>query len=240
MKGIVLAGGTGSRLYPLTKCVNKHLLPVGTKPMIFYSIERLVEAGIKDIMVVTGIEHAGTVIQALGSGKDFGCELTYKVQDEAGGIAQALMLAKNFSKQDKICVILGDNIFDISLKEYVCYYNNLQESGAMVLLKEVKDPARYGVAEIKDSKVISIDEKPKEPKSNFAVTGIYFYDSNVWDILKLLVPSNRGELEITDVNNYYRECFSLYYQILTGFWSDCGTFESLQRTNRVIDGLHNS
>lgn len=240
MKGIVLAGGTGSRLFPLTKCVNKHLLPVGTKPMIFYAIEKLVESGIKDIMVVTGIEHAGTVIQALGSGKDFGCELTYRVQDEAGGIAQALMLCKNFVKQDKVCVILGDNIFDISLKEHVYYYNNLQESCAMVLLKEVKDPTRYGVAEIKDNKVVGIVEKPVDPKSNYAVTGIYFYDQNVWDIVKMLVPSGRGELEITDVNNYYRECFTLYYQILTGFWSDCGTFESLQRTNRVLDGLYNS
>lgn len=202
MKGIVLAGGTGSRLFPLTKVTNKHLLPVGKKPMIYWPIEKFLEAGIKEILIVTGVEHMGAVSAFLGSGKDFGCKFTYKVQDEAGGIAQALGLAENFVHNDTCCVILGDNIFKDSLSDEVKAFEK-QGKGARIMLKEVEDPHRFGVAELNGDKVVGIEEKPKNPKSNWSVTGIYFYDSTVFKVVKTLKPSGRGELEITDVNNYY-------------------------------------
>ena len=185
MKGIILAGGTGSRLFPLTKVTNKHLLPVGKKPMIFYPVEKMTEAGIKDILIVTGVEHMGDVVGLLGSGKDFGCRFTYRVQDEAGGIAQALGLAEHFVGEDQCVVILGDNIFEDSLKEDVAAFIK-QGHGARILLKEVHDPQRFGVAELRGDRVVGIEEKPKKPKSNWAVTGIYFYDAKVFKYAKTL------------------------------------------------------
>ncbi|MHC4122643.1 MAG: sugar phosphate nucleotidyltransferase [Planctomycetota bacterium] len=234
LKGVVLAGGTGSRLMPLTKVTNKHLLPIGQKPMIYYPIEKLIKIGIKEILVVTGVEHMGDVVNLLGSGKDFRCRFTYKVQDEAGGIAQALGLAENFSNKSGLVVILGDNIFQANLKKYSEQFIT-QKKGARLLLKQVPDPYRFGVAQISGDKVIGIEEKPKEPKSDYAVTGIYFYDSTVFDIIKKLKPSDRGELEITDVNNYYIEKGLMAYNILNGWWSDAGTFESLKRVNDLIN-----
>ncbi len=233
LKGIVLAGGTGSRLHPLTKVTNKHLLGIGQKPMIYYPIEKLISAGIEEILIVTGVEHMGDVVSLLGSGKDFGCRFTYKVQDEAGGIAQALALAEGFANQGPIAVILGDNIFKASLKEYAKKFID-QALGARVLLKEVESPQRFGVAEVAESKVIGIEEKPKNPKTNFAVLGIYFYDSAVFDIIRMLKPSARGELEITDVNNAYIKKDQLAYDIIEGWWTDAGTFESLKRANELV------
>jgi glucose-1-phosphate thymidylyltransferase len=233
LKGVVLAGGTGSRLMPLTKVTNKHLLPVGQKPMIYYPIEKLVSAGIEQILVVTGLEHMGDVVNLLGSGKDFGCKFTYKVQDEAGGIAQALALAENFSAGDPVAVILGDNVFQADLKPYTENYM-AQKNGARLLLKQVPDPNRFGVAEIDGKNVINIEEKPQKPKSDYAVTGIYFYDAAVFDIIKTLKPSGRGELEITDVNNNYIRKNQLECQILEGWWTDAGTFESLKRANQLV------
>lgn len=232
MKGIVLAGGTGSRLRPLTKVTNKHLLPVGRYPMIFYPIYKLKEAGIKEILIVTGREHMGDVIELLGSGRDFGLDFTFKVQDRAGGIAEALGLAENFVKDEKCVVILGDNIFEDNISGYVEKFEK-QGDGAKVLLKEVENPERFGVAEIRGEKIISIEEKPKKPKSNFVVTGIYMYDSDVFGIIKTLKPSRRGELEITDVNNRYLEMNKLTYDFLKGWWTDAGTFESLFVANKL-------
>jgi glucose-1-phosphate thymidylyltransferase len=233
LKGIVLAGGTGSRLAPLTKVTNKHLLPVGRKPMIYYPIEKLISAGVKDILIVTGVEHMGDVVNLLGSGRDFGCRFTYKVQDEAGGIAEALGLAEDFSGGQRLVVILGDNVFQVDLKRYVDKFK-AQKEGAMVLLKQAPDPQRFGVAEVSGERVIRIEEKPKEPKSDYAVTGIYFYDSSVFDIIKTLKPSGRGELEISDVNNAYIAKNQLAFDILDGWWSDAGTFESLERANELV------
>ena len=236
MKGIVLAGGTGSRLYPLTKVTNKHLLPVGKYPMIFYPIYRLKEAGIIEILIVTGREHMGDVIELLGSGKDFGLEFTFKVQDQAGGIAEALGLAKNFVNGDRCVVILGDNIFEDDMSSYVQSFE-IQDKGAKILLKEVDDPTRFGVPELKDGKIVSIEEKPKLPKSNYAVTGIYMYDPEVFDIIKTLKPSSRGEFEITDVNNAYIKKGSLTYDILKGWWTDAGTPDSLFWANELCKDL---
>ncbi|MFH1361716.1 MAG: sugar phosphate nucleotidyltransferase [bacterium] len=235
MKGIILAGGTGSRLFPLTKVTNKHLLPVGRKPMIYHSIEKLIGVGIEDILIVTGVEHMGDIVSLLGSGKDFGCKFTYKVQDEAGGIAQALGLAENFVGDDLIAVILGDNIFQDNLKSFAAGFRG-QGSGAKIILKEVADPERFGVVEIKDKKIISIEEKPKKPKSNFAVTGIYFYDASVFEIIKGLKPSSRGELEVSDINSAYLAQDKLSYDVLSGWWSDAGTFASLEKTTLLIEG----
>jgi glucose-1-phosphate thymidylyltransferase len=231
MKGIILAGGTGSRLYPLTKVTNKHLLPVGDKPMIYHPIEKLTDVGIDEILIVTGTEHMGAVVNLLGSGKDFGCRFTYKVQDEAGGIAQALGLAENFAGKEPVLVILGDNIFESSLKEAV---NDYPGKGAQILIQEVPDPKRYGVAELDGDRVVSIEEKPKEPRSSYAVTGIYFYDATVFDCIKTLKPSGRGELEITDVNNYYIQKGEMKSSILKGWWTDAGTPESYQIANELI------
>ncbi len=230
MKGIVLAGGTGSRLFPLTKVTNKHLLPVGNKPMIYHPIEKLLEVGIEEILIVTGTEHMGDVVTLLGSGKDFGCRFTYKVQDEAGGIAQALGLAENFAGNDPVIVILGDNIFEHSLQKAV---DNFTGTGSQILIQEVHDPQRYGVAEIEGEKVISIEEKPDNPKSNYAVTGIYFYDSKVYEMIKTLKPSGRGELEITDVNNYYIQNGEMTSSVLDGWWTDAGTPDSYRHANEL-------
>jgi len=236
MKGIVLAGGTGSRLQPLTKVTNKHLLPVGKYPMIFYPIYQLKQAGITEILIVTGREHMGDVIELLGSGSEFGVEFTFKVQDAAGGIAQALSLAQHFVNGDRCVVTLGDNILEDRILPYVKSFAK-QEKGAKVLIKEVSDPQRFGVAELKDGKIVSIEEKPKFPKSNFAVAGIYMYDSEVFDIIKTLKPSARGELEITDVNNAYIKKGTLTYDILKGWWTDAGTPESLYRANELCRNI---
>jgi len=233
LRGVVLAGGTGSRLRPLTKVTNKHLLPVGQKPMIYYPIEKLTGIGIEEILIVTGVEHMGDVVGLLGSGREFGCRFTYKVQDEAGGIAQALGLAENFANGQSLAVILGDNIFQIGLKPHAEQYV-AQGQGARLLLKEVSDPERFGVVEIKDGQVLGIEEKPKRPKSNLAIIGVYFYDSTVFDIIKTLKPSARGELEITDVNNAYIRKGQLTSAILEGWWTDAGTFESLTRANELV------
>jgi len=235
MKGILLAGGTGSRLFPLTKVTNKHLLPIARKPMIYYPIERLVEAGIKEILVVTGVEHMGDVVNLLGSGAEFGCHFTYRVQDEALGIAHALGLAKAFSAGEKIVVILGDNVFGDSLKEHIKKFEK-QKKGARVLIKSVEDPERFGVVELKDGKIISIQEKPKKPKSNYVITGIYMYDNNVFNIVKDLKPSKRGELEISDVNAAYLERGELEHDVLSGWWTDAGTFETLERAGLLVEG----
>lgn len=233
MKGIILAGGTGSRLFPLTKVTNKHLLPVGDKPMIYHPIEKLIEVGISEILIVTGTEHMGDVVSLLGSGKDFGCKFTYKVQDEAGGIAQALGLAENFAGDEPIVVILGDNIFEASLSKAMKNYTG---SGAQILIQEVEDPHRYGVAELDGNKVISIEEKPSNPKTNYAVTGIYFYDSNVYECIKTLKPSGRGELEITDVNNFYILNGEMKSSVLEGWWTDAGTLDSYKHANKLVQG----
>ena len=236
MKGIILAGGTGSRLHSLSKVTNKHLLPVGKYPMIYHPISKLKEAGIEDIFIVTGKEHAGAIVNLLGSGYEMGLKFTYRIQDCAGGIAQALSLAENFVGNDCCVVILGDNIFEDSIVQYVEKYN-YQEDGAKILLKRVDDPQRYGVAELKGDRVISIEEKPEKPKSNYSVTGIYMYDKNVFDIIKTLKPSGRGELEITDVNNEYIRRGQLTSEILKGWWTDAGTFESLAYANSLSDGI---
>ncbi|MHC4642362.1 MAG: sugar phosphate nucleotidyltransferase [Planctomycetota bacterium] len=233
LRGIILAGGTGSRLMPLTKVTNKHLLPVGQKPMIYYPIEKLTSIGIEEILIVTGIEHMGDVVSLLGSGKQFGCRFTYKVQDEAGGIAQALGLAENFAQGKPVVIILGDNLFEANLKEYADRFVS-QKTGARVLLKQVSNPQRFGVGQVSDGKIISIEEKPKKPKSDYAITGIYFYDNLIFDVIRALKPSARGELEITDVNNAYIEQGQLAYDMLEGWWTDAGTFESLDRANELV------
>lgn len=232
MKGIILAGGTGSRLYPLTKVTNKHLLPVGKYPMIFHSVYKLMEAGIKDILVVTGKEHMGDVVNLLGSGSPMGVSFTYKVQDEAGGIAQALGLAEHFVGEDQMVVILGDNIFEDSIGPYVSKFK-MQNSGAKILIQKVADPTRFGVPELRGEIIVSIEEKPKNPKSDYAVTGIYMFDSKVFEIIKTLKPSDRGELEITDVNNAYIKREELTYDILQGWWTDAGTHSSLAKANEL-------
>ncbi len=235
MRGIILAGGTGTRLLPLTKVTNKHLLPVGHKPMIFHPIEKLTKAGITDILIVTGLEHMGDIVNLLGSGREFNCKFTYKVQDEAGGIAQALSLAEDFVGNDKFVVILGDNIFQDELKPFIDRYKR-QKQGARILIKEVDDPKRFGVVSFKNGKITSIEEKPKKPKSKYAVTGIYLYDPQVFGFIKGLKPSQRGELEISDVNNVYLKRKQLEYDVLSGWWSDAGTFESLERATLFTEG----
>lgn len=237
MKGIILAGGTGSRLYPLTKVTNKHLLPVGKYPMIYHTIHKLRQADIQDILIVTGRDHMGDVVNLLGSGHEFGVSFTYKVQDQAGGIAQALGLAEQFVGNDLMTVILGDNVFGDDIQPYVHNFVK-QGQGAKILIKEVQDPTRYGVAELDGDKIVSIEEKPKVPKSNYAVTGIYMYDSSVFDIVKTLKPSGRGELEITDVNNSYIERKQLTFDILNGWWTDAGTHSSLFHANQLAKDIH--
>lgn len=234
MKGIVLAGGLGSRLNPLTKITNKHLLPIYDKPMIFYPIETLVSAGIQDIMIVTGGTNAGDFLRLLGNGKGFGLkDISYTYQEGEGGIAEALDLAEHFAAGDKVVVILGDNIIEKDIKQYVGNFRRM-EKGARILLKEVPDPERFGVPVIGDKKIRKILEKPQAPPSNYAVTGIYMYDNRVFDIIKRLEPSGRGELEITDVNNQYIEWGELEYDTLDGWWTDAGTFESLYRASCLV------
>lgn len=238
LKGVILAGGLGKRLYPLTKLTNKHLLPVYCKPMIYYPIQTLIDAGISDILIVTGGAHAGEFLRLLGNGAEFGLKhINYTYQEGEGGIAEALGLAKHFADNDKMIVILGDNIIQRSIKKAV-YEFVRQPRGAKILLKEVDDPERFGVAELKAGKIVSIEEKPKRPKSDYAVTGIYMYDNQVFDIIKKLVPSKRGELEITDVNNAYLKKGELTYGVLDGWWTDSGTFDSLLRANNLVAKDH--
>jgi glucose-1-phosphate thymidylyltransferase len=236
MKGIILAGGTGSRLYPLTKVTNKHLLPVGKYPMIYHAIYKLKQANIIDILIVTGKDHMGDVVNLLGSGKDFDVQFTYKVQDQAGGIAQALGLCEQFVGNDLMTVILGDNVFSDSIVPFVQSFKN-QGTGAKILIQKVEDPHRFGVPELDGNIIKSIEEKPANPKSCYAVTGIYMFDSSVFDVIKTLEPSNRGELEITDVNNAYIERENLTYEVLNGWWTDAGTHESFDRANNLASGL---
>ncbi len=234
MKGVVLAGGTGSRLYPLTKITNKHLLPVYDKPMIYYPIEMLVEAGIRDILIVTGGRNAGDFLRLLGNGKQFGLShLNYTYQEGEGGIADALSLAEHFADGGKICVVLGDNLIEGSIRDAVRQFEQ-QPRGARLLLKEVPDAERFGVAEIQGDRIVRIEEKPRHPKSHYAVTGIYMYDGTVFDKIRRLVPSQRGELEITDVNNLYIEEGTLEFSFLEGWWTDAGTFDSLLRAANLV------
>jgi glucose-1-phosphate thymidylyltransferase len=235
MKGVILAGGNGTRLMPLTKAVNKHLLPVGGKPMLQHCVDKMVEAGIKDIMVITGGEHLGGIAEFLGSGKDFGCRTTYRVQDEAGGIAQALALAEGFIHPgDSMCVLLGDNIFEDKLSKMVDAYAVHCLTGAMVVLKKVSDPERFGVATISGGTISKIVEKPEKPESEFAVTGIYFYDWRVFDVIRRCKPSWRAELEITDVNNHYVQSGQMRFVHMDGWWTDAGTHESYRTANELV------
>ena len=234
MKGVILAGGLGTRLYPLTKITNKHLLPVFDKPMIYYPLLKLIEAGIDDILIVTGGNHAGEFLRLLGNGKEFGLkEIHYTYQVGEKGIADALKLAEEFADGQRIVVILGDNVFDSSIKKYVNAFKK-QKEGARILVKKVVDPQRFGVVSFDKGKITSIVEKPKRPKSSYVVTGIYMYDSRVFDFIKKLKPSGRGELEITDINNMYLKEGILKYNILKGFWTDCGAFNSLLRANTLV------
>jgi glucose-1-phosphate thymidylyltransferase len=234
MKGIVLAGGTGSRLFPLTKITNKHLLPIYDKPMIYYPIQTLVDAGLRDILIVTGGKNSGDFLRLLANGKHFGLKhIGYTYQEGEGGIADALALAEHFADGDQICVILGDNIIEGSIREAVDQFRK-QLCGARILLKEVPDAERFGVAEISGSRIVNIEEKPKYPKSNHAVTGIYMYDATVFEKVKTLVPSKRGELEITDVNNAYIREGTMSFSHLEGWWTDAGTFDSLLRAANLV------
>ncbi len=234
MKGVILAGGLGTRLYPLTKVTNKHLLPIYDKPMIYYPMQTLINAGIHDILIVTGGNSAGDFLKLLGNGKDFGLRhINYTYQEGEGGIAEALGLAEFFAAGDKICVVLGDNIIEMNVRTAVEAFRK-QKGGARILLKEVPDPERFGVPELKGDRIVKVEEKPKEPKSNYAVIGIYLYDASVFDVIKTLKPSHRGELEITDVNNRYIEKGLMSWDILEGWWTDAGTFESLFRASTLV------
>lgn len=234
MKGVVLGGGLGTRLSPLTQVTNKHLLPVYNKPMIYYPIETLIQAGVRDIMIVTGGNSAGDFLRLLGNGSEFGLkDLYYTYQRGEGGIAEALSLTEHFADGEKIVVVLGDNIIEDNMACFVEKFEK-QKSGARIFLKEVTDPERFGVPEIKSGKIVGIEEKPKKPKSKYAVTGIYMYDESVFDIVKTLKPSRRGELEISDVNNRYIKEGKLEFDILKGFWTDAGTFESLFHAGQLV------
>ena len=234
MKGVILAGGLGSRLRPLTKVTNKHLLPIYDKPMIYYPIETLVTAGIRDIMIVTGGNSAGDFLRLLGNGSDFGLkDIYYTYQEGEGGIADALKLCEHFAENERIAVILGDNILQDDISPYVRAFE-AQASGARILLKHVDDPERFGVPELDGKRIVRIEEKPANPKSDYAVTGIYMYDSRVFDFCRDLKPSSRGELEITDVNNAYIDAGDMYYDVLDGWWTDAGQFESLYRATALV------
>ena len=234
MKGVVLAGGLGTRLRPLTAVTNKHLLPVYDKPMIYYPLRTLVNAGITDILIVTGGNSAGDFLKLLKNGKDFGLKhLNYTYQEGEGGIAEALSLAEHFAAGEPICVVLGDNIIEGNICRAVRAYRH-QGSGAKILLKKVPDPQRFGVPELDGRRVLRLEEKPKEPKSDYAVIGVYMYDAEVFDIVKTLKPSSRGELEITDVNNAYIERDEMTWDELEGWWTDAGTFESLLRASNLV------
>jgi glucose-1-phosphate thymidylyltransferase len=234
MKGVILAGGLGTRLFPLTKITNKHLLPVYDRPMIYYPIQTLVNAGIDDIVIVTGGRKSGDFLSLLGNGKDFGLKhLNYTYQEGEGGIAEALGLAEHWAKGEAIAVVLGDNLIENNIRKAVADFR-AQGRGAKILLKEVHDPQRFGVATLSGSKVEKIVEKPKQPETNLAVIGIYMYDSRVWEIIKTLVPSDRGELEITDVNNWYIKDGTMTSEKLSGWWTDAGTFESLHHAAKLV------
>lgn len=234
MKGVVLAGGLGSRLRPLTAVTNKHLLPVYDQPMIYYPIQTLVNAGITDIMIVTGGNSAGDFLKLLGNGKAFGLKhINYTYQEGEGGIAEALALVEHFAAGDPVCVVLGDNIIEGNIASAVRAYRH-QGGGAKIILKKVPDPERFGVPELDGQRVLRIEEKPKSPKSEFAVIGIYMYDGDVYDIIRTLKPSGRGELEITDVNNAYIQRGEMTWEELEGWWTDAGTFESLLRASNLV------
>lgn len=234
MKGVILAGGLGARLFPLTKITNKHLLPVHDQPMIYYPIRTLINAGIEDIMIVTGGNAAGDFLRLLGNGKDFGLRhLNYTYQEGEGGIADALSLVEHFADTSPICVVLGDNIIERNIRDAADDYRR-QGNGAKILLKRVHDPQRFGVPEFDGDRIVRIEEKPAHPKSDYAVTGIYFYDPSVFDIIKTLAPSARGELEITDVNNHYIDRGEMSWNELDGWWTDAGTFESLLRASNLV------
>lgn len=233
VRGVILAGGHGTRLGELTKVTNKHLLPVGPFPMVYHPLKKLIGAGIQDILIVSGKDHVGDFVELLGSGRDYDCRLTYRVQDEAGGIAQALGLAELFCTNAMCAVILGDNIFLDPLTPIIDAARKAPDE-ARVMLKRVEDPERFGVAEIQDDRIVGIVEKPKEPKSDYAVAGIYVYPPDVFEIVKTLRPSRRGELEITDVNRHYLERGQLRYGMLDGYWTDAGTFDSLALANQLV------
>ena len=234
LKGVILVGGLGTRLHPLTKVTSKHLLPVGNEPMIFHSVKQLTAAGITDILIVTNAQYVGDFVNALGSGKDFGCEFTYRVQEEAKGIAHALALAEGFAAGDRIVVLLGDNIFEHSIQQAISDFQG-QQKGARVLLKQVDDPKRYGVAVLnRKHQIVEIEEKPIHPKSDYAVVGVYFYDASVFDIIRTVEPSARGEYEITSVNNVYIDQGQLEYSLVEGEWVDAGTFDSLAEAHKIL------
>lgn len=233
LRGVILAGGKGTRLGELTKVTNKHLLPVGPYPMVYHPLKKLVGAGVRDVLLVSGTEHMGDFVELLGSGREHQCRLTYRVQDEAGGIAQALGLAELYCHDVRSLVILGDNIFLDPLHDLVAAAER-QRDHAWVMLKRVADPQRYGVAELRDGRIHGIEEKPKEAKTDYAVAGIYLYPPDVFDFIKTLRPSARGELEITDVNRHYLEMGRLSYRELQGYWTDAGTLESLATANQLV------
>jgi glucose-1-phosphate thymidylyltransferase len=234
MKGVILAGGLGTRLHPLTKITNKHLLPIYDRPMIHYPLMTLVDCGIRDILIVTGGNHAGEFLRLLGNGREFGLDdIAYTYQEGEGGIADALSLARHFADGDKVVVVLGDNIIEGDIRRPVAAFR-AQPKGARLLLKKVPDPGRFGVTELRDGRIVSIEEKPKSPKSDYAVIGIYMYDATVFDIVTTLKPSARGELEITDVNNAYLGRGELEHDFLEGWWTDAGTFESLYRASQLV------
>ncbi|HSJ05606.1 MAG TPA: sugar phosphate nucleotidyltransferase [Longimicrobiales bacterium] len=235
MKGIILAGGLGTRLHPLTRVTNKHLLPVYDRPMIHYPLEKLIDAGITDILIVAGGQHAGDFLRLLGNGREFGLRhLNYTYQEGEGGIAAALGLAEHFADGEPVMVILGDNLFQDSLRDAVKRYSAGGSKGARIFLKEVEDPHRFGVPEMEGQRIVRVLEKPDVPPSGYAVTGVYIYDARVFDIVRSLVPSGRGELEITDVNNRYIEWGELGHEVLRGWWADAGTFESLFRASAMV------
>ena len=234
IRGVILAGGAGTRLYPMTKIFNKSLLPVYDKPMIFYPIKTLKEIGCKEIMIISGREHSGQIMSQLGSGVDFGLEFTYRIQEKPGGIAHALSLAKDFCNGDSVAVCLGDNIFEDKID-----ISDFDGTGAYIFLKSVPDPQRFGVAEVSGDSVVNIVEKPDNPVSDLCTTGLYVYDTYVWNIIKQLKPSDRGELEITDVNNWYVKNGLMKFKKLEGFWSDAGTPESLAQATQLVKENNN-
>ncbi len=234
MKGVILAGGLGTRLHPLTKITNKHLLPVFDKPMIYYPLQSLVNAGISDIMIVTGGNHAGDFLRLLGNGREFGLkDIAYTYQEGEGGIAAALSLCEHFVDGERVCVVLGDNLIERTFRAAAAAFE-AQERGARLLLKEVPDPERFGVPVFEGSRLVRVEEKPRQPKSRYAVTGIYLYDARVFEFIKRLKPSGRGELEISDVNNFYIEEGAATWEVLEGWWTDAGTFESLHRASNLV------
>lgn len=235
LRGVVLAGGSGSRLHPLTKTTNKHLLPVGRQPMVYYPVQRLVEAGVNDVLVVTGVHHFGALVAQLGSGAEFGCRFTYKVQDRAGGIAEALGLAEDFARGGPVAVVLGDNVFDAPLRPHLDAWGD-SGKGAMILLARVDDPRRFGVPRFEGGQIVEVVEKPADPPSPFAVTGVYFYDAAVYEIIRGLRPSARGELEISEVNTTYVQRGQMHWAELGGRWTDAGTLESYARAQGLVVG----